>query len=229
MTKTGRIIWYSLRVLYALGIVLMMSLVAALLLSFVPVNNGYAQSTQDTVEIFVTSNGIHTDLILPVKTDMIDWRDKIPLHHFSGADSTHESIAFGWGDRKFYMETPEWSDLTLKVALSAIFWPTPSAMHVEYIPTKLNPAKHQRPVQLTADQYKQLVSYIKGSFQTDNDDEFMLIPDAGYTSEDNFYEAKEKFFFPKNCNNWVNSGLKAAGVKTALWAPFPFAIMRHLR
>lgn len=228
MTKTGRIIWYSLRVFSTLFIVLMLSLITALLLSFVPVNTGKTQDTQDTVEIFVTSNGIHTDLVLPVKTGLIDWRDKIQLHHFSGADSTDEYIAFGWGDRKFYMETPEWSDLTLKVALAATLWPTPSAMHVEYVPTKLNPTRHQRPVQLSADQYERLVAYIHNSFQRENG-EYILIPDAGYTSEDNFYEATGKFFFPKNCNNWVNAGLKAAGVKTSLWAPFPFAVMRHLR
>lgn len=228
MTTTGRIIWYGLRWLYALGIVFLISLITALLLSFVPVNTGFAQSKQHTVEIFVTSNGIHTDLVLPVKTDLIDWRDKIPLRHFSGADSTYKSIAFGWGDRKFYMETPEWSDLTLKVALSATLWPTPSAMHVAYVPGRLNPTRHQRPIQLSAEQYERLVAYIHNSFQTENN-AYILIPDGGYTSEDNFYEAEGKFFFPKNCNNWVNSGLKAAGVKTALWAPFPFAIMRHLR
>lgn len=228
MAKINRIFWYSLKVLHALGIVFMISLVAALLLSFIPLNSSYALSNQETVEIYLTSNGIHTDLVLPVKTPFIDWREKIPLHHFPGADSTYKSIAFGWGDRKFYMETPEWSDLTLKVVLSATLWPTPSAMHVDYIQTKLSPTNYQRSIQLSPEQYKRLVAYIHNSFQR-KDGAYLLIPGAGYTSEDNFYEAEGKFFFPKNCNNWVNSGLKAAGTKAALWAPFPFAVMRHYR
>ncbi len=228
MIKANQILWYSLRVFYALGIVFLISLVAALLLSFVPVNTSHAQSPSETIDIFVASNGIHTDLVLPIENRLINWRNKIPLQHFKGVDSTYKSIAFGWGDRRFYMETPEWRDLTLEVALAAALWPTPTAMHVQYIPTTLQLTKHQRSVRLTAKQYEQLIAYIQTSFQT-KQGEFMLIPGAGYTSEDNFYEGTGKFYFPKNCNNWVNSGLKAAGVKTALWAPLPFAIMRHLR
>ena len=220
--------WFGLRTFYAILLVFFISIVVALLLSFIPVNTNFAQTKQDSVQIFVTSNGIHTDLVLPVKTPLLDWRDKIPVQHFAGADSSDNSIAFGWGDRKFYMETPEWKDLTLEVALAAVFWPTPSALHVEYIPTALKPGKHQRPVQLSAEQYLKLVQYIHNSFRTKNG-EYMLIKGAGYTLEDNFYEGREKFYFPKNCNNWVNSALKAAGVKTAFWAPFPFTIMRHLR
>ncbi|NDK54595.1 TIGR02117 family protein [Pontibacter fetidus] len=209
--------------------IILLPIVTALLLSIVPVNKGFAQATQpDSVKIYITSNGIHTDLILPVTTPSIDWRRKIALQHFAGADSSFTYIAFGWGDRRFYMETPEWSDLTLEVALDAAFWPSPSAMHVEYIRKPLTPNKHQRPIRVTPEQYQKLVAYIYSSFQTRGGN-FILIPGKGYSSTDNFYEAREKFYFPKNCNNWVNGGLKAAGLKAAFFAPFPYAVMRHYR
>jgi uncharacterized protein (TIGR02117 family) len=228
MDVCSKILWYGLRIFYAVGIVFLISILIALLLSFVPVNTSFAKGQQETIEIFITSNGIHTDFVLPVETKVINWREKLPLSQFRGVTNNYESISFGWGDRKFYMETPEWSDLTLKVALSAVFWPTPTAMHVQYIPNTLQPSKRKRPVHLTLAQYSKLVIYIQDSFQTDSSG-FILIPGAGYTPLDNFYEGKGKFFFPKNCNNWVNAGLKAAGVKTAFWAPFPFSIMRHLK
>jgi len=228
MLRLNKIVWYGVRAFYAISFVFLISLTGAMLLSLVPVNTSYAQNEPETIEIFVISNGIHTDLVLPVKTHVTDWRTEIPLHHFKEADSTYKSIAFGWGDRKFYMETPEWSDLTLEVVLSAALWPTPSAMHVAYFPSKPAPSQHQKPVLLSVTQYKALVNYIRNSFQQRNGD-VILIPGAGYTSNDNFYEGREKFFFPKSCNNWVNSGLKAAGVKTAFWAPLPFSIMRHLQ
>ncbi|GAB3537356.1 TIGR02117 family protein [Pontibacter brevis] len=184
--------------------------------------------TTDSIEIFVTSNGVHTDIVVPVATPIIDWRDKIPLHHFRNADSSYQYLAFGWGDRRFYMETPEWNDLTPGVALRASLWPTPTAMHVEYIDSRLTPTKRQQPVLLSAAHYKQLVEYIDASFQQENG-QYLHIPNTGYTGQDTFYEAHGKFYILKNCNNWVNRGLKAAGIEAALWAPLPFAVMRHLR
>lgn len=208
---------------------MLLSVITAFILSFIPAGTGISSPVkQDSVQIFLTSNGIHTDLVLPVKTDYIDWRDKVPLHHFAGADSSFTHIGFGWGDRAFYMQTPEWSDLTLKVALDAVFWPSPSAMHVEYIRRPLTPNKHQRPIWVTPEQYIQLVNYISGSFQTQNN-QVMLIEGKGYSSTDNFYEANEKFYFPKTCNYWINKGLKSADLKGAFFAPFPYAIMRHYR
>ncbi|MER2995980.1 TIGR02117 family protein [Pontibacter populi] len=229
MSQQKRIVRVFLKLLYSLGILVLLTIVLVLVFSILPVNNGFAQTQQeDHIEIYIASNGIHTDLILPVATPYIDWRDNIALQHFAGADSSFTHIGFGWGDRRFYMETPEWSDLSLEVALSAMFWPTPSAMHVEYIRRPLTPNKHQRPIRVTPEQYKKLVTYIYSSFQS-RDDNFLLIPGKGYSSTDNFYEAREKFYFPKNCNNWVNGGLKAAGLKAAFFAPFPYAVMRHYR
>ncbi len=202
---------------------------SGLLLSSVPVNTSFAQASEpDAIEIFVTSNGVHTDIIVPVKTTYIDWRSKIPLHHFENLDSSYAYIGFGWGDRRFYMQTPEWSDLKLDVAITSAFWPTRTAMHTEYIKYKLQPNSHQRPILITPEQYKSLIKYIDESFQK-KEGQYIHISNSGYSHKDTFYEANEKFYLLKNCNHWVNQGLKAMGVKTALWAPFPFAIMRHLR
>lgn len=205
-------------------------LLSAFVLSSIPVNSSFAQAPAEDgqVEIFLTSNGVHTDLVLPVATPYIDWREKVPLGHFAGADSSYTHLSFGWGDREFYMKTPAWSDLTLGVALRATLWPTPSAMHVAYIATALVPTRRQRPILLSPQQYRQLVQYIDASFQEGNGD-YLHIAASGYSGQDTFYEAHGKFYILKNCNNWVNQGLKAAGVKAALWAPLPFAVMRHYR
>lgn len=218
--------------LWLLGSVLGLTVLfflAAIILSSVPVNNSFAQSADDDgIEIFVTSNGVHTDIVVPVVTPYIDWRHKIPLHQFENVDSSYAYLSFGWGDRRFYMQTPEWSDLTPEVAITAAFWPTPTAMHVEYIKSALAPTKRQQPVRVSPEQYLKLVQYIDASFQKQNG-EYLHIANSGYTYKDTFYEAHGKFYILKNCNNWVNSGLKAMGVEAAWWAPIPFAVMRHLR
>ncbi len=215
---------YSILVAFS---VVLLYLVAALFLGSIPVNSSYAQA-REGIKIFVTDNGVHTDFVLPVNAGGTDWRTSLPLQDYAGADSSYTHVAFGWGDRRFYMETPEWKDLRLDVAFTALFWPTRSAMHVEYIPRPLTSNKYQRPLILTEAQYQLLVNYITGTFKQKNG-EFILIKGAGYTSEDNFYEANGRFHLFRNCNNWTNRGLKTIGVKTAFWAPLPFAIMRHLR
>jgi len=205
-------------------------LAAAFILSSFTVNNGYAQvqPQEEQIEIFVTSNGVHTDIVVPVSTSYIDWRDKLPLHHFGNVDSSYQYVAFGWGDRRFYMETPEWKDLTPEVAITAAFWPTRTAMHVDYIRARLAHTKRQRPLYITPAQYQELIKYIDGSF-VQPEGRYLHISGSGYAGTDTFYEAHGKFYILKNCNSWVNGGLKSMGVKTAVWAPIPFAIMRHLR
>jgi uncharacterized protein (TIGR02117 family) len=199
-----------------------------LVLGSIPVNKSYAQASQG-IEIFVTDNGVHTDLILPVKTEVIDWRDKLYVQDYAGADSTFTQVGFGWGDRRFYMETPEWKDLTLTTAITSLFWPTRTAMHVEYIARPLKQNKHQQPVLLSEAQYKDLVQYILNSFQQQPDGEFLLIEGMGYHTRDNFYEAHGKFHLFKTCKGWVNGGLKAMGHRYAFWAPFSFSVMRQVR
>jgi len=201
---------------------------AGLVLGSIPVNNSYAQAKQG-VEIFVTNNGVHTDFVLPVKTAYIDWRDKLHLQDYAGADSTFTHVGFGWGDRKFYMETPEWKDLTLTTAITSLFWPTRTAMHVEYIARPLQQNKYQQPVLVTEEQYQALVQYILDTFQQQPNGEFILIEGMGYNDRDNFYEANGKFHLFKTCNGWVNGGLKAMDHRAAFWAPFSFSVMRQVR
>ncbi|MDX5482248.1 MAG: TIGR02117 family protein [Hymenobacteraceae bacterium] len=218
-------------ILWALGTIAALTalfFLAAFVLGSVTVNSSYAQASEDSVEIFITSNGVHTDIVVPVSTPHIDWRSKIPLHHFADVDSSYTHLSFGWGDRRFYMQTPEWSDLTPGVALSAALWPTPTAMHVEYISSRLEPNRQQLPIRISAEQYRQLIAYIDGSFQKENGT-YRHIPDTGYSETDTFYEAHGRFYALKNCNNWVNQGLKTAELRSALWAPIPYAVMRHYR
>ncbi|SFU55114.1 conserved hypothetical protein [Pontibacter akesuensis] len=212
-----------------LGLILLF-LLSAFVGSSLTVNSSYAQAKRqgNEVEIFVTSNGVHTSLVLPVSTPYIDWREKLPLHQFAQVDSSYRYLAFGWGDRRFFMQTPEWSDLKPGVALQAAFWPTPTAMHVRYIRSRLIPNRQQQPILVSPEEYRRLIQFIEASF-VQQDTVYAHIPESGYTKYDTFYEAHGKYYLLKNCNNWVNEGLKSMGHKAAWWAPLPFSVMRHLR
>ena len=46
---------------------------------------------------------------------------------------------------------------------------------------------------------------------------------AGYGDNDAFYEAIPRYTFWYTCNEWTRRALAAAGVRTAIWAPFDTA------
>ena len=200
---------------------------AILVCGLFPVNQSFAQSPAG-YEVVVMDNGVHTDLALPVKTNVIDWNQYLHLKDYKGATPRFTHFAFGWGNRKFYMETPEWRDLELDVALAAAFGFGKSAMHVYYLPVVPKASEKNVVLKLSEEQYRQLVTYILNSFQQESGS-FLLIPGKGYTNTDNFYEANGSFSLIKTCNSWTNSALKAAGVKTVFWAPLPHLMMRKLR
>ena len=199
----------------------------AALLAYIPVNAQVPAPSKE-VEIYITTNGVHADFTLPVQTPVVNWRRHFPLQEYAGAKSSDQYIAFGWGDRGFYLDTPQWSDLTASTAIEALFLPSPTAMHVTYYQQAPSPATDSRRLYLSEAQYRQLVRYIQKSFASTIDGDFLLIKGAGYSPYDNFYEANGSYSLFYTCNNWVNEGLKEIGVKTAVWAPFDWGVLHHL-
>ncbi len=180
-----------------------------------------------SVSIYVKSNGVHTDICIPTESAIIDWKTIIPIEHFPN-NITFEYISMGWGDKGFFLDTPEWSDLTFTTAVNAAFLPSPTAMHVEYLETIPKVSDNMCLVRINESNYHNLVGYVKESFVLKNE-QAIIIPDKGYWKIDNFYEAQGNYHLFKTCNSWVNRGLKLAGVKTGLFALSSDGVMRHLK
>ncbi|MDB4516459.1 TIGR02117 family protein [Crocinitomicaceae bacterium] len=189
----------------------------------IPVGN--QQNTGD-VYFYVRSNGIHTEICFPVKNEVVDWTTFLSLDDYE-ATAPQEFISVGWGDKGFYMNTPEWSDLTLGTAFTAIAIPSPTAMHVGYEYEPLE-NEHCYKVRVTRKQYKNMASFVRESFKQKGE-EAILISGKGYGDWDNFYEANDNYHLFRTCNTWTNEVLKQGDVRTALFAVFPNAVMGHLR
>ena len=210
-----------------LGLIFLYLLVAVIL-SLIPVNTAYPVA-REGVPVYITTNGVHADFTVPVATPAIDWRNHMLLKDYKGAGEHFQYIAFGWGDKGFYLHTPLWEDLTFSTAAKALLLPSPTAMHVTYLRRPPAPGEDSHLVYLSETQYQQLVAYILASFAKTEKDSIILIPEAGYSSIDNFYEARGSYSLLYTCNNWVNQGLKEIGIKTALWSPFDKGIMYQLK
>jgi len=78
-------------------------------------------------EIYVVSNGVHTDIILPLESINTQIIQNLHLH------PNTKYVAFGWGDKGFYLNTPTWGDLTFSTAVNALFLKSQSAIHVPNI------------------------------------------------------------------------------------------------
>lgn len=201
--------------------------IIALILSNIPLNSNFKE-TPAGIEIFVQSNGVHTNFILPSQSEFMDWTAHLPYNQFEEVDSTFKYISFGWGDKNFYMNTPTWADLTFSTAFKAIFFFGSGAMHINYIQNKPSENDLCKRLMLSETEYLKLINYIKNSFITDSSGKFIQIKHPGYSQYDCFYEAKGTFSFLKTCNVWVGEGLKKAGIQTSFWTPFDFSVLNSL-
>jgi len=190
----------------------------AFTLSRISVNN--KASNSEDITIYIMTNGIHTDIVVPSKNSLQDRTREIKYSHTLAADSSYNYLAFGWGDKKFYLETPEFSDLKISTALRAISGLSQSAMHTTFYKTVVED-QHCKKLHISKAQYQQLVEYIFASFSKDQNGNFIHIKTSiHYDQTDAFYEAIGSYSILKTCNTWANSGLKASNQKACLWTIF---------
>lgn len=189
--------------------------IAGTFLSFVPVNGDQLQ--KDDVSIYILSNGVHTDLVLPIKNEEIDWSEYVKFEHTKGKDTSANFIAFGWGDKGFYLDTPTWSELKFSTAFKAAFALGESAIHTTFHKQMIE-CENCVKINISNGNYKRLITYIQTSFDRDGNDGFIQIKTtANYGSNDTFYEAVGRYNLFYTCNTWANNGLKACFQKASLW------------
>lgn len=180
--------------------------------------------TENDMTIYILTNGVHTDLVVPIKNEQIDWSREVKFANTVGKDSLYEYVAFGWGDKGFYLETPTWADLKASTAFKAAFALSTSAIHATFYKSMREGADCVK-INISKEQYSRLVKYIKDSFTTNTQGHLMYIQtNANYGKEDAFYEAKGSYNIFHTCNTWANNGLKSCGQKASLWTPFDTGI-----
>lgn len=207
----------------AIGLVALY-LAVAIVAGAIAVNRDFAE-TAGGVTIYLRTNGVHAELIVPAQATGIDWRVEHPAADMRALAAPTDWVAFGWGDREFMINTPTWGDLRLPTALAALAGVGEGTMHVEYIPSPL--AYDVASITISAAQYLRLADYIRASFERDAAGQPQRIQ-TGYGDTDAFYRAAPRYTFWFTCNEWTRRALRAAGVRSPLWAPFDVALFAHL-
>lgn len=181
------------------------------------------------VAIYIMTNGVHTDIVMPAISQEINWTKEISYKNTLEADSTYQYLAIGWGDKKFYIETPGFADLKLSTALRAISGLSTSAMHTTYY-QNIKEDNNCKKIMISNEQYKQLIDYVLNSFKKDSSGHLIPVKTpVHYDIGDAFYEAKGNYSIFKTCNTWANAALKACGQKSCLWTIFDTGIFIKYR
>lgn len=212
------------KALLALAAVPALYLLAALIGSLVPVNRGWEEPERGTT-VYLRSNGIHIDIVMPAVAEGLDWRPLLPQRDFRQAPANPRWFAFGAGERRVYLETPTWWDLSPRTAWAALAGGE-RVMHVERV-GRLGPELSA--IRLRPEEYRRLWAAVRAQFDLDAAGRPQRIAHPGYGADDAFYEGRGTASAFATCNSWVADQLRLAGVRTSLWTPFPEGLMWRYR
>lgn len=190
-------------------------IVAAIIGALIPMNSGW-QEPDEGVTIYLANNGVHADLVLPANAEGLDWRPLVPKSDFRNVPADARWVAFGAGERRVYLDTPTWWDLTPRTTWAALTGGE-RVMHVQWV---RNPAYSAKQIRLTPEQYRRLWASIRSEFQLGPDGKPIRIDHPGYGFGDAFYHGIGNANAISTCNQWSADRLRVAGVKAPLWSPF---------
>jgi uncharacterized protein (TIGR02117 family) len=171
---------------------------------------GDAAPEQGEVTIFVTSNGWHSEIVVP--------RALLPAGAIAEAADFPDAryLSFGWGDETYYPE----SDPSFAMTLNAAFLPTPAVVHLAGLaahPGEVFPADEVIELRLSSDGFARLTAYLDASFARQSE-EPARTASPGLYDFSRFYPATGEFHLFNTCNTWTARGLQEGGLAVKVFA-----------
>jgi len=164
------------------------------------------QPAVDGVAIHITSNGWHSEIVVPralIPADAIPEAGDFPQARY---------LSFGWGDA-VYFPAP---DKTLGKTLRAALIPTASVVHLAGLtshPQNVFPGNEIIELGISREGFDRLINHIHASFAREEDRH--VIP--GLYSFSRFYPAIGEFHLLNTCNTWTAEGLERAGLPVQIF------------
>ncbi len=217
-----KLVWLTAKSLVA---IVVLYLLAALAGSVFPANQDW-RAPDDGIELFVQTNGLHTGIVMPIWSDVHDWSVLIRPEHLQDPSQYGSHILVGWGHEGVYRNTPEWQDLQVRDAFSAVIGSSDTLIHIYHLDYPQAYPFYRRPVRVSEAAYREIVKAIESRIVLDAAGRPQ--PSPGFGKDDLFYKSRGFYSAFYTCNNWTNDVLQQAGIRTGLWTPFQGGVMRWI-
>jgi uncharacterized protein (TIGR02117 family) len=181
-----------------------------------PVGSPAHNEANKEVTVYINSNGVHTDIVVPICNEQMDWAKELGLEEELLKDSALTRLAFGWGNKRFFLNTKDWSDLTFTTAFGAAFHLGTSAMHLIQTGIPDTALQNVITLELSKKQYGRLTDFLKDSFSK-NGNSYIQVKEHPYGPRDFFFESTRSYGLAYTCNSWTNDALKASGQPACKW------------
>src|ERR1043165_4504423 len=159
------------------------------------------------VDVVLISNGYHTGLALPraALAEFASGRGYPALIAVTQRFAAFEWIEFGWGDREFYQSVPTIGDLSLLLALRALFSSDRSVLHVVGLggdPASVFTGADLVRIPLSRNGFDQMLAKLDATFVPP---QAGMLPDLGrgLYGPSLFYPANGTFSLFRLCNHWI--------------------------
>jgi uncharacterized protein (TIGR02117 family) len=207
-----------------LALVIVAFILAAVLFALFPVS-GTQQQAGNEPPVYVCATFVHTDIAVPLNDPDIDWRALLgtAIPQNAAPDSY---LLFGWGDRVFFTQVPDWGSVKPSIALSALLGLNDTAVRLTFA-TADEVKKSCLPNGIDRSNRQKLTKYIEASFERSVSGEIM--PTGDGTPEELYFHALGRYSPFNTCNEWTADGLILAGVSQAWFAPFHFGVTWPLK
>jgi uncharacterized protein (TIGR02117 family) len=172
-----------------------------------------------TKTIYILYDNMHSDIIINIEESKYNWQKILPRLI---QNRTKGYIAFGWGDKETYLNTPTWSDLKTSTALKALFLNTPSLMHVVYY-RRVDRFRYIKPIKVSTAQRDEIERRVLKSFGKKIVFKKRV---KGYSNI--FYNSPYRYNLIDTCNTWTGNILRESNVTMSYWTPFSFNVINAL-
>lgn len=189
--------------------------------------NGEWREPEHGIAIMVETNGVHTGIVLPVVSEVKDWRETFPSAAMPRADGrlpTH--IAIGWGEKEVFLTVPTWGDLKASTALRILLRGGEGLLRVgHYVHPQAGP--DHRWITLRPEEYARLVERVEAALPP-------LAPGETRRTHDSFelgarnYDAAGRYTVFNTCNQWIGDTLAHAGIAMGAWTPLAGGVMKWI-
>src|SRR5579883_160292 len=172
-----------------------------------------------SVRIMVVHNGYHAGIVLPrvAVAKLAGGRGEGALIAVTTRFAAYGWLEIGWGEEEFYRHVPTPGDVTLGLALRALFRPhNPSVLHVVGVsdPRGQFVGSPMAELELSDAGFARLVAKVDATFARGADGRPQDLG-PGLYGPSLFYRAVGHFHIGHVCTQWVADMLDAAGVPTA--------------